>query len=672
MTALLYFRSRKSDFTRKMIWSLAVIRFLATTLLAFLLISPMIRTVKRSTVKPSIVIGIDNSSSITMNTDSSFYRTEFLNNIASLRKDLEDNYDVQTYYFGDEIVTSGTPDFKDELTDIASLFKEVNTRYFNRNIGAVIIASDGIFNSGADPLYEVRNSKYPVFTINMGDTTIRKDLRIQKVNHNRTAFKGNRFPIEITLQAIEIPGERSIIRITEGEVTLFSEEVNTSTSNQVITIPAFIDANEAGLKKLKVVVDVIDGEINTANNSREIYIEVKESRMKVAIITDAPHPDIAALERVFENSNNYEAELYNAEEFNKNPESFNLIILYQLPSGRNPYTAQLQKIINSNTPLLLFIGSQTNIQLVNTLELGLVMVNFKGSYNEALPLINPGFSLFLYTELQKNLIESVPPLVSPFASYNVSNSVNIFAKQVIGPTPTDMPLILFNESNEKRIGVVAGEGIWKWRMFDYIQNGTHSNFDDLLGKMFQYLTAQTDRGKFRVDWNNFYAENENIEFGAMLMNDSYEPITDPEVTLQITDSQKQKFNYTFSAGENRYSLRVGNFVPGVYSFEAKASFAGEELIKRGSFVVTDVKLEDVNLVANHRLLNIIASESGGNSYSPGNFSEIVDVIKKSESVKPIVYTRRNYTDLIDYFPLMILISILLGTEWFLRKFWGSY
>lgn len=632
----------------------------------------MIRTVKRSTVKPSIVIGIDNSSSITMNTDSSFYRTEFLNNIASLRKDLEDNYDVQTYYFGDEIVTSGTPDFKDELTDIASLFKEVNTRYFNRNIGAVIIASDGIFNSGADPLYEVRNSKYPVFTINMGDTTIRKDLRIQKVNHNRTAFKGNRFPIEITLQAIEIPGERSIIRITEGEVTLFSEEVNTSTSNQVITIPAFIDANEAGLKKLKVVVDVIDGEINTANNSREIYIEVKESRMKVAIITDAPHPDIAALERVFENSNNYEAELYNAEEFNKNPESFNLIILYQLPSGRNPYTAQLQKIINSNTPLLLFIGSQTNIQLVNTLELGLVMVNFKGSYNEALPLINPGFSLFLYTELQKNLIESVPPLVSPFASYNVSNSVNIFAKQVIGPTPTDMPLILFNESNEKRIGVVAGEGIWKWRMFDYIQNGTHSNFDDLLGKMFQYLTAQTDRGKFRVDWNNFYAENENIEFGAMLMNDSYEPITDPEVTLQITDSQKQKFNYTFSAGENRYSLRVGNFVPGVYSFEAKASFAGEELIKRGSFVVTDVKLEDVNLVANHRLLNIIASESGGNSYSPGNFSEIVDVIKKSESVKPIVYTRRNYTDLIDYFPLMILISILLGTEWFLRKFWGSY
>ena len=632
----------------------------------------MIRTVKRSTVKPSIVIGIDNSSSITMNTDSSFYRTEFLNNIASLRKDLEDNYDVQTYYFGDEIVTSGTPDFKDELTDIASLFKEVNTRYFNRNIGAVIIASDGIFNSGADPLYEVRNSKYPVFTINMGDTTIRKDLRIQKVNHNRTAFKGNRFPIEITLQAIEIPGERSVIRITEGEVTLFSEEVNTSTSNQVITIPAFIDANEAGLKKLKVVVDVIDGEINTANNSREIYIEVKESRMKVAIVTDAPHPDIAALERVFENSNNYEAELYNAEEFNKNPESFNLIILYQLPSGRNPYTAQLQKIINSNTPLLLFIGSQTNIQLVNTLELGLVMVNFKGSYNEALPLINPGFSLFLYTELQKNLIESVPPLVSPFASYNVSNSVNIFAKQVIGPTPTDMPLILFNESNEKRIGVVAGEGIWKWRMFDYIQNGTHANFDDLLGKMFQYLTAQTDRGKFRVDWNNFYAENENIEFGAMLMNDSYEPITDPEVTLQITDSQKQKFNYTFSAGENRYSLRVGNFVPGVYSFEAKASVAGEELIKRGSFVVTDVKLEDVNLVANHRLLNIIASESGGNSYSPGNFSEIVDVIKKSESVKPIVYTRRNYTDLIDYFPLMILISVLLGTEWFLRKFWGSY
>jgi hypothetical protein len=28
--------------------------------------------------------------------------------------------------------------------------------------------------------------------------------------------------------------------------------------------------------------------------------------------------------------------------------------------------------------------------------------------------------------------------------------------------------------------------------------------------------------------------------------------------------------------------------------------------------------------------------------------------------------------LIDYYPLMILLFLLLGTEWFLRKYLGSY
>lgn len=672
MTALLYFRSRKSDFTAEMILTLAIIRFLVTSLIAFLLLSPMISTVKRSSVKPSIVIGIDNSSSVTMNSDSMFYKSEFLKNMDLLKEKLNNDYDIQTYYFGDNINTTGNPDFKDELTNIASFFTEVNTRYFNRNVGAVILASDGIYNTGADPLYEVRNSKYPVYTINMGDTTIRKDLRIQRVNHNRTAYRGNRFPIEITLQAIELSGERSVVRITEGNEVLFTQEISFSTSNQVITVPALIDAKDVGLKRLKVSVDFIEDEINTSNNNREIFIEVKESRMKVAIITDAPHPDLAALERVFESSNNFQAELYNSDDFNKSPEAYNLIVLYQLPSIRNPFTTQLRNIITSKTPLFLVIGPQSNIQLFNSLELGLVMVNYKGSYNEALPLINAGFSLFLITEQQKKLIESLPPLISPFASYSVANSVNIFTKQVIGATQTDMPLIMFNETMDRRIGIIAGEGLWKWRMFDYIQNATHMNFDNLISKMFQYLTAQTDKGKFRVDWNNFYAENENIQFGAILLNDSYEPITDPEITLQITDDQKRKFNYTFSAGEMRYSLRVGNFAPGVYSFIATADVPGEELVKRGSFVVTDVKLEDVNLVANHRLLNTIAVESGGKSFNPKNFSTIVDVIRQDESVKPIVYSQKVYMDLIDYYPLMIFILLLLGVEWFLRKYWGSY
>lgn len=652
---------------------LAGLRFISITLLAFLLISPMVRTIKRTVDKPTIIIGIDNSSSITMNADSGFYRSEFTRKIESLQKDLGDDYNVHTIIFGDAIKMDVNPDFRDQMTDISSLFKEVNTRYYNRNIGAVILASDGIYNSGADPLYNVRNSKYPVYTINLGDTTSRKDIRIQNISYNRAAFKGNRFPVEITIQAMDIVGEKSKVTITEDNTILFSQEFNVSSSNQIITIPAFIEAKEIGLKHLQIAVGELEGELNKSNNSRDIYIEIKESKLKVALITDSPHPDVAALQRVFENSNNFEVELFKAEEFgSRKPESYSLIILNQLPSLKNAYTLQLNNITKSGTPVLFIVGSQSNIQLVNALNLGVVLTNFKGSFNESLPALNSTFPLFLYSEAQKKFIEMVTPLISPFASYNIANSVHVFAHQQIGNTKTDMPLILFNETMGKRIGIIEGEGIWKWRMFDFIQNRTHSNFDDLMQKMFQYLTAQSDKSKFRVDWKNFYAENENIEFGALLFNDSYEPITEPEITLEIVNEENKKFDYLFSSENQRYNLKLGSFQPGMYTFIAKVNMAGQEMIRRGSFVVTSIKLEDINLVADHKMLNSIAIESGGKSYNPSDFVAIAKQLKARKDVKPMVYSRKHFLELIDFYPIMILLILVLGAEWFLRKYLGGY
>ncbi len=608
-----------------------------------------------------------------MNEDSAYYRDEFLEGISNLKEELGNNYEVHTYNFGESILVDGTPDYKDQLTDMSSLYKEVSTRYFNRNIGAVIVASDGIYNSGSDPLYEVRNTRFPVYTIKLGDTTSRKDIRIQKVVHNKTAFKGNLFPVEITIQAVEVQGEKATVAINDGDTPVFTQEITITSSNQIIVVPALLNANETGLKRLRISVDELEGEVNTGNNTREIFIEVMENKLKIALISDAPHPDVAALQRVIENSNNFELELYMANEFTgKNPEAFNLIILNQLPSVKNAFTAQMNNIIKSNTPLMLIVGSQSNVQTLNSFDLGLSITNFKGSYSEALPSVNQSFSLFLYNEAQKRLLDGVPPLVSPFASYNIANSVQVFASQTIGPTVTAMPLMLFNEKQGKRISIIAGEGIWRWRIFDYMQNITHSNFDDLITKMFQYLTAQTDKSRFRVNWNNFYAENENIEFGALLLNESYEPVTDHEVTLEITDEDGQKFDYAFSAGNQRYNIKVGTFPPGVYSFEARANFPGEMMLKKGSFVVTAVKMEDINLVANHKLLNTLASESGGKSYYPDNFKALATDIKARDDVKSVTYTRRNYMDLIDYYPLMILLFLLLGAEWFLRKYSGSY
>jgi hypothetical protein len=643
------------------------------TFLAFLLLSPMVRTVKNTIIKPSIIIGIDNSRSVLINSDSSYYEGKFLEEINNLKSSLEKKYEVHLYTFGEQVMVSHSPDFNDQMSDISSLFKEINTRYYNRNVGAVILASDGIYNSGSDPVYQAKNTRYPIYTINLGDTLLRKDIRIQKVDHNRTALKGNRFPINITVQAIELSGERSKLTIYHDNIILFSQDISISSLNQILTIPALLEAKETGLMRLRIVVDEIKDEVNVSNNSREIFIEVLESKKKVALVTASPHPDVAAFQRVIENSNNFVPEEFLPEEFAaKNPHDFSLVILNQLPAISNPYVQPIRQVLDKQVPVMFVVGSQSNVQLLNSLDLGLTMVNFKGSFNEALPSINPAFSLFLYSDIQQKLLESLPPLVSPFAGYNIANSVHVFTWQTIGSTLTDMPQIMFNDNKENRIGLISGEGIWKWRLFDYLQNNTHANFDELLGKMFQYMTAQADKSRFRLEWNNFYSENENIEFNAMLFNETGEPITEPDLTLIITNEKNKKFDYIFSTNNERYTLKVGSFPPGIYSFEASADLPGEKLTRRGVFVVTEVKLEEINLTANHKLLNNISFESGGKSYYPSNFDQIADDIKAREDVKTVSYSRKNYIDLIDYYPLMILMFLLLGLEWFIRKYSGSY
>lgn len=632
----------------------------------------MIRTIKRTTIKPAIVIGIDNSSSMVMNDDSAFYHKEFLSGIENLKRELGDDYEIETYVFGQRVNVSNKPDYKDEITNISLLFNEVNTRYYNRNIGAVILATDGIYNGGSDPLYEVRNINYPVFTINAGDTTSRKDLLIQKVNHNRVAFKGNSFPVEIELHAQELAGQRTQVTIKDVDKTVFSEEINISSSNQVLTVPAMIEADKVGIKRLNISVDTLEGEISTGNNRRDIFIDIKETRQKIAIISVAPHPDIAAFQRVLVNSNNFEVQTLNANDFNQNLQDFSMIIFHGLPSIKNPVARTLERVKNLKLPVLFVIGNSTNLQSLGTLNIGLKISDFQNSYNEALAGVNNGFSAFLMNDAQRKLIETAPPLISPFAVYDIANSVQVLAYQVIGTTRTEMPLVMFNQVNDSRYSVILGEGIWKWRIFDYITNSTHDNFDGIISKMVQYLTVQSDRGKFRVTWNNYYAENENIEFNAILLNDSQEPITEPEVLLTITDENKKKFDYTFTPANKSYNLKVGTFPEGIYTFEAVAKVTGEPLRKMGSFVVTAIDMEDVNLVANHKMLNMIARESGGESVYPAGMQSLAEKIKNRADVKPMTYARQNYLDLIDYIPLMILLFMLLGVEWFLRKYHGSY
>lgn len=670
---MLYFRERKlNELAPWLRYLMAFFRFAVVTILAFLLLSPLLKTEKREVEKPVIVIAQDNSESIILDKDSAFYRNEYRQKLEALSEALSDKYEVKKYSFGDRITNSIGYGFNEKQTDIASLFTELETRLSNRNIGAVIVASDGLYNKGTNPVYSSSKLRVPVYTIALGDTNVKKDIVLNKVLHNRLAYLGNTFPLEVLIDARQLQGKTTTLTVSKGNQTLFTKNVNISRNSFVQSVPVQLEAKEPGIQRYRVRVGTLPDEVNTNNNAQDIFIEVLDGRQKVLLVTDAPHPDAAALKQTLEGNQNYEVEVYTAAEFNKPLKQYNLVILNQVPSQTNPGAKLIAEINAAGLPVLYILGAKTNLPSFTSLQTGLSITPQGARMNESEAGLTENFPLFTLSDELRNYVRHLPALQTPFGSYRIANSANVLMAQKIGVVQTKDPLILFNQADERKIGIITGEGIWRWRLRDFADHGNHNIFNELVSKTVQYLSVKVDKSLFRVVTKSSYYENEPVEFEGELYNESYELINEPEVSITITNEDKKTFPFTFSKTVNAYRLNAGMFPVGEYRYEAKVKAGEKVLTQRGEFSVSPLMVEAANTVADHQVLYALANRHGGEMVYPRELDKLVDLLTKREDIKSVSYTEKKLNDLVNLKWVFFLLLGLLSVEWFLRKRNGAY
>ena len=94
-----------------------------------------------------------------------------------------------------------------------------------------------------------------------------------------------------------------------------------------------------------------------------------------------------------------------------------------------------------------------------------------------------------------------------------------------------------------------------------------------------------------------------------------------------------------------------------------------------SFIFTgreELNLENLELTADYNLMNLISSKSNGTMNQASELKALENVLMADESQKPMIYSDSRTAPLIDYRWLFALVFTLLGIEWFLRRFKGSY
>lgn len=671
---LLYFSRRNSnaDLSPKLRWILAVLRGVATTLIAFLLLSPLLQSNHRNSEKPLVILANDNSESIISNSDSVFYKNEFAEQFNDLKDKLNGKFEVVEYNYSDSLRKGSGFDFTGKQTDISLVFSELKNNFSNRNVAALILTGDGVYTKGNDPVYEADEIPFSVYTVAFGDTTRHKDVIAGHVGYNRTTYQENTFPVEVALNAYHCAGESVKVSIVKEGNAIATENVGIGQDDFSRIIRFQIPADKIGMQRYRVIVSEVSGEASLSNNSADFVVEVLNAKLKVLIAAASPHPDIAAIRQALELNGNYEVEISDGNTFKEKIADYALVILHQIPSITGAGFSVLNQLKSTNTSVLYIIGSQTALPAINQLSAGVVIPPAAVGNNDAYALVNSDFKLFaLSDEVLKSVIQ-FPPLSSPFGNYKTGTSTEVLFKQRIGNVATNTPLILFNQDAERKSCVIAGEGLWRWRLDNFLQSNNHNAFDELITKMTQYLSVRSDKSRFRVFNKGSFNETDAVVFDAELYNKTYELVNEPEVTLSITNEENKQLNFAFGKTMNAYTLNAGTFAPGEYSYKASTSFGGEQFVKTGIFTVSAVNIEQLNTVANHGLMYSLAKKHNGAMVYPKDMLSIADILLQRDDLKTIVHSEKRFSDLVNVIWVLLAIVALLAAEWFLRKRNGSY
>jgi hypothetical protein len=655
---------------------LSFLRFFSVTTISMLLLSPFLRLSQETVQNPMIVIGQDNSSSVAdamSSEDSAKYRLA----IKQMTTALEKKYDVHVLTFGDTPVERDTFAFDEKVTDIAAFLDYTREQYADQNLGAIVVATDGLYNRGKNPLYLNRKSTAPVFAIALGDTTVKTDMVVTRVLHNKIAFLGDKFPVQIDLAARKLntrTGTLRVDRIEGGQrIPVDQRNFRIDSDDFFLTEEIYIEAVKPGVTRYRASVSGVSGEASYANNSKDFYIEIIDGRVRILILANAPHPDVAAIRSVLDEQENYSADFSLYRDFKGQARDYDLVILHQLPSIQYDITPLLRELDAKQTPRLYIVGGQTSLGRFNQLQSHLQIQTGQQAANEVTAVADETFSLFTVPQNLNAQISKFAPLQSPYGRYTTDPAARVYLYQRIGKVETQFPLLMFGETAGVKTGILAAEGFWRWRLYDYLQQGTHELTHTLMSKTIQYLTVKEDKRRFRAaPGSNIFQDNETVTFDAEFYNRSYERVTDPDVFLEVRDIDQNSYRYTFSKSATAYDLSLGKFPPGDYQYTAYTDFDGQRHQVDGRFSVQQTELENYATTADHRLLQSLTSQSGGSVSYPGDLSALTETLLSHQQIKPVLYQSVINKPLIHMRWLFFVFLACLGLEWFVRRYLGGY
>jgi len=660
---------------------LVLLRSLALVLLLFIFFEPVLTLTKKNILTPLNLFFFDNSKSIQI--DDGTNRVDRIKELIEKTKSSSLNGNKQFYTFG-SLVNQIDEDsleninLSETVTDFSKIFSNINQT--ENNIASITIISDGVITEGTTPIYSAEKLGIPVFTVGVGDSTKKNDVEIKNVINNEFIYAETPTTILVTVINKGFSGKTSQISLYENS-QLIEQKSLALNSSGVNSVPFEFTPKQSGEKKLTLRISNQVGESTTLNNQKVFYINVLSNKINVLLLAGSPSADLTFVKNSLSVDQNLKVntltQISAGTFLEQNPlaklDSADIIYLIGFPTNatNDEFVTRLNnKLEIRNTPFFLLLSGDVDLNKLNPLNnlLPFTVQMMDNNYLQVQPDIQ--LSELSNPVLQNNLISdwnNLPPISQPIVSLTLKPESKLLSKVRINNQPRNNPLIVSRSFGSKRSLAVIGKDIWKWKL----QTATKdlSLFDNFIFSSARWLNAPDDQKKVKIKTSKkIYSSDELVEFSAQVYDESFNPVNDAEVKLQINGRDfKEELNLT-SVGSGLYEGSIPSIKNGDYGFNGSAAISGKLLgDDRGSFNVGDVDIEMMDSRMNFEFLNLLASQTNGKFFSPDEYEELLNYLielnTNSAREKYVTSEIRLWSD--EW--LLIIVILLFATEWFIRK-----
>lgn len=647
-----YAKQIKTNTKRALVF--AIPRALAYICLGLLFLNLEFTQTELIVEKPKLIIGVDNSTSITQLSDTIALKQKVSDLIEN--PDIKEAFDIHTFSFGEDFEQLKNLDFKDPQTNINSFLTEV-TKIYREQSSPIVLFTDGQQTQGQDYSYNSKLNNRTIIPVIVGDTTNYTDLKIDRINANSYAFINNQFPVEVFLSYNGKSNVQSDFVLKSNGRILARKPVQFSDENKTQNFKIYTKASKLGVNTFEAEL-VPTSEKNTQNNTQKFAVEVIDERTKILMVYDNLHPDIGMFKKSIASNSQRQFALRSINEDLTDIASYNLVILYQ-PNTK--FDKLFKTIQSQKVNYIAVCGTQTDYNFLNRIQ-----SHFKKTISttteDYYALDNKSFGSYQPEDID---IKNFPPLKNIFGDIELLSEVDILYYQSISGFATEQPLLMTLTENQTKYAYIFGENTWRWRMKSHVNEGDFMRFDRFLDQLIQFTSSKETKKRLVSNVKSFYNQGENNTINVQYFDRNYVFDPNKKITLRLTDKKtSQIFSYGFVLKDSRYSVKINDLKGGDYNY--KIEVEDENVSDNGQFKVIDFMIEKTFYRANKEKLEALSDTF----FYEDNVLSLKAYLSSQQKFKPLQKRIEKKESLINWEMLLILIIVFLTIEWFSRKYFG--